>query len=351
MNDRGHRTPNGEAPAGGSPRAQGRRTGNGTRPRAFLGDTTGGMACGVCGVTLQLLIGHRVVRVSCGQGRNVLHARCVAEALARGTAPAPLCCPAVNCGARHPRRDALEAAVQAGPGLRDRTVRMGGGGIGSEDIRSRGLWYGWDQTSLGTGMPLDAVSLEDLGQRFATGEKVQLQLAEAHARLSVHVLGILNHVMGEHRPNRDSATPNSLLRAIKLWYIMPALLHSLDGRITRRQRFALVEREDIVFLLLWLMAYTRRGDLRQRDAAQEASEEAKLGRASSACRHAGGVKVAARNLLAEPRSAGNGETWNTFDGQVPLRRPLRGVRGAGGCSASERNQVRRWKRPPAAPWR
>ncbi|CAN0518643.1 unnamed protein product, partial [Laminaria digitata] len=66
-----------------------------------------------------------------------------------------------------------------------------------------------------------------------------------------------------------------------------------------------------------LIAYTRRGDLRQRDAAQEASEEAKLERASSACRHAGGVKVPARNLLAEPRSAGNEETWNTLVAKFP----------------------------------
>ncbi|CAN0556113.1 unnamed protein product, partial [Laminaria digitata] len=146
----------------------------------------------------------------------------VVQALARGAAPAPLRCPAVDCGALHPRRDALEAAVQADPGLRNRAARMGGGTIGDEDLRSRGLWYGWDQNSLGIGPPLDAVSLDDLGQRFATGKKVQPQLAGAHARLSVHVLGILNHAMGEHRPNRDSATPNSLLRAIKLWYLMPA---------------------------------------------------------------------------------------------------------------------------------
>ena len=169
MNDRGPRTPNGEAPAGGSPRAQGRRTGNGTRPRAFLGDTTGGVACGVCGVTLQL--GHRAVRFPCGQGRHVLHARCVVDALARGAAPAPLRCPAADCRVLHPRRDALEAAVQADPGLRDRAARMGGGTIGDEDLRSRGLWYGWDQNSLGIGPPLDAVSLDDLGQRFATGKK------------------------------------------------------------------------------------------------------------------------------------------------------------------------------------
>ena len=142
------------------------------------------------------------------------------------------------------------------------------------------------------------------------GRNVQPQLGGRHARISVHVLGILNHVMGEYPPNRESPTPNSLLQAIKLWYIMPTLLDSPDGRIKRRQRFAWVEIEDIVLFLPWLMAYKRRRDSRQRDAAREASEEAKLERASSACRHAEGVKVAARTLLAEPRSAGNKETWS-----------------------------------------
>ena len=64
----------------------------------------------------------------------------------------------------------------------------------------------------------------------------------------------------------------------------------------------------VVLLLPWVIAYTRREGLRQRDAAPEASEEEKLERASSGCRHAGGVKVEARYLLAEPRSAGNVET-------------------------------------------
>ncbi|CAN0597055.1 unnamed protein product, partial [Laminaria digitata] len=67
-------------------------------------------------------------------------------------------------------------AVQAEPGLRNWAARIGGGTIGDEDLRSRGLWYGWDQNSLGIGPPLDAVSLDDLGQRFATGKKVQPQL-------------------------------------------------------------------------------------------------------------------------------------------------------------------------------
>ena len=164
---------------------------------------------------------------------------------------------------------------------------------------------------------LDAVSLEDLRQRLATGKKVQTQFARARALLSGYVVGILNHAMGEHRPNRDSTTPNSLLRAIKLLYIMPALLHSPDGRIKRRQRFALVESGYIVLLLPWLSAYTRRGDSRQRDATQEASEEAILERAWSECRHAGGVKVTARNLLAEPRAAGDEETWHTLVVEFP----------------------------------
>ena len=63
------------------------------------------------------------------------------------------------------------------------------------------------------------------------------------------MLGVLNHAMGEHRSNRESATPNSLLRVVKLWYIMPALLNSPDGRIKRRQRFALVVSGYIVLLL------------------------------------------------------------------------------------------------------
>ena len=66
--------------------------------------------CEVCRGTLPLE--HREVRFSRGQGRYVLHARCVVEDFARGAASAPLHCPAVNSGAQHPRRDALEAAIQ-----------------------------------------------------------------------------------------------------------------------------------------------------------------------------------------------------------------------------------------------
>ena len=73
-----------------------------------------------------------------------------------------------------------------------------------------------------------------------------------------------------------------------------------------------MESGDIVLLFPWLMTYTTRENSTQRDAAQ-ASEEVKLERASSlACRHARGVRVPARTLLAEPSSAGKEETWTTM---------------------------------------
>ena len=55
--------------------------------------------------------------------------------------------------------------------------------------------------------------------------------------------------MAEYRPQRDIPPPNSLLRAIKLWYVPPALLHSPDGHIKILQRFVLIESGDIFPLL------------------------------------------------------------------------------------------------------
>ena len=59
--------------------------------------------------------------------------------------------------------------------------------------------------------PLDDVPLEDLQQRFATVVKVQPRLTSAHAKLTTHVRGPLNHALGEHRQTTKTETPNSLL--------------------------------------------------------------------------------------------------------------------------------------------
>lgn len=57
---------------------------------------------------------------------------------------------------------------------------------------------------------------------------------------------VINYAIGENQPNGDLATPNSHLRAIQLWYIMPALPNSSDGRVKGQQRFVSVESADIV---------------------------------------------------------------------------------------------------------
>lgn len=196
-------------------------------PGTFLADTPRGVAYGVCRVTLQG--GHRAVRIPCGQGCHLWqrhHVGCVVEALVRVAAPAPLRCPEVNCVARYTRWGSLKAMVQPDPGLRIWARRMEGGITGDEDRRSRRLWYGWDQNSQGIEPPLDAVSWGELRQRFATGKYLQRYLAGAYARLRVDVLSIINHALREHRPNRSLATPNSLLRATKLWQTLanPAAL-------------------------------------------------------------------------------------------------------------------------------
>ena len=193
----------------------------------------------------------------CGH-RQVFHARCLVNAVRRGGVQAPLLCVARGCTVRHGRREALEAAVQADPGLRATAVGLGGIPSDDEEGRLHGLCYPWDQDTLGIAGPIDNVPLEDLEQRFTTVVKVQPRLATAHAKLFTHVLSLLIHALGEHRKRRQSETPDSLLWGIKLWYILPALLHSQGGRVKRRERFASVERGDVTLLLPWLMGYTRR---------------------------------------------------------------------------------------------
>lgn len=72
--------------------------------------------------------------------------------------------------------------------------------------------------------------------------------------------------MRDHRLDRHLTTTNSLPRAIKPCRSLfrRFLLYSPDGRVKRRQRFALVEIGDIVLLLLWLIACTRRGETQDR---------------------------------------------------------------------------------------
>ena len=66
-----------------------------------------------------------------------------------GGAQAPLICGARSCTTRHGRREALEAAVQADPGLRVTAVAIGWIPDDGEDGRLHELCYPWDQDTLG----------------------------------------------------------------------------------------------------------------------------------------------------------------------------------------------------------
>ena len=238
------------------------------------------------------------------------HARCVVEK-SRGTRTTPIASSQLRSSPPEMGRTGGSGPSGSGSSQSDHVDERGT--AADEGLRSRDILYRWELNSLGVESALDNVSLDDLGQRLATGKKMQPQLAGAHARLCVHVLGISSHAMGEHRPNGNSVTPNSFLRAIKLWYLMPALLHSPECRIKRRQRFPVVESGNVVLLFPRVMVFTSGGDSRQRDGTQKASEEER----SSNGRHPRvttweGVKVAAHILLAEQRSAGNKETCNTL---------------------------------------
>ena len=109
---------------------------------------------------------------------------------------APFVCSESRCGARHGRREGLEAAVQADPGLRDAAVALTGRPEEDNEGHRQGLYYTWDQDSLGVADPLDRVSLTALQMRFITVVKAQPNLVTTHAKLTTHSLGLVNHALG-----------------------------------------------------------------------------------------------------------------------------------------------------------
>lgn len=127
---------------------------------------------------------------------------------------------------------------------------------------------------------------------------MQPQVAGADARLrGVDVLGIVIHALGEHRLNRDLATPSSLL------------LQAPDGPIKRQQRFALLVESrgtlaPVAVVVREVRAHIESGCRPKR---------LRRTRSSNARRHRVEVTVAARTHLAEAcSSAGNEGMWPNF---------------------------------------
>ena len=98
------------------------------------------------------------------------------------------------------------------------------------------------------------------------------------------------------------------------------------------------------------MAFTRGGDSRQHEAAQEASEGDKLERAFIGASPRGrGQRGCTQPFGRATIRSKRGGVEHTGV-QVLIRRPRRCTCG-GGCDASERHSGVRWKRSPAAPGR
>ena len=94
------------------------------------------------------------------------------------------------------------------------------------------LCYPWDQHTSGMADPLE-VRLKDLEQRLVTEAKVQLWLPTTHAKMFNHVLGLLNHALGQHFTRIEKSglrTGSSGPIKYLVGYILPALQHSWMGR-------------------------------------------------------------------------------------------------------------------------
>ena len=128
-----------------------------------------------------------MVQPPCG---HPTHARCVATNLETGGERSLFECRAAGCGAQHPRRQNLEAANQADPGLRRRADWFKGGPADAPS--GAPTLYNWNQDSPEMGPALDAISMEDLTYRIHTVKKIQPWLASEHARLQTHVIQVVN---------------------------------------------------------------------------------------------------------------------------------------------------------------
>ena len=89
------------------------------------------------------------------------------------------------------------------------------------------MLYTWNQDSPGIGPALDAVSMDDLTHRFHKSKKFHPWPAPDRAGLQTHVLQlVIKRRSASSGPSPAKGTPSSTLRVIKLWYLLPGLLHS-----------------------------------------------------------------------------------------------------------------------------
>ena len=115
------------------------------RPDALIDASQDSVMCGGCRAAAAH--GHRVVGLPCGH-RHIMRVRCVVEAIRTSGSHAQLICGTRGCTARHGRRESLEAAVQADPGLRVTVAGLGERPDNNWGERREEVCYPLDQNSL-----------------------------------------------------------------------------------------------------------------------------------------------------------------------------------------------------------
>lgn len=106
---------------------------------------------------------------------------------------------------------------------------------------------------MASGSALDARTIRGLKW---IGVKISVAQRAANGRLYLHVVDLLMFFKsGKHRPIERKSTPRPLLRAIKLFCVIPALLLPSHGRrVSPRNPFNAVK-GDISVLFPWLMGF------------------------------------------------------------------------------------------------
>ena len=228
-------------------------------------------------------------------GNHATHARyrlvVVRSGGARSGAQAPLVCGERGRGARHGRRETLDAAVQADPGHRHAAAALLGRPEEDEGHR-QGLYNPWDQERFGVEEPLHRVSLNKLQRRFIDLVKVQPKLANTRVRFITNSFGLVNYAF-EGAPTERETEHTELAFACAQAVLHPPSPAEIAGRANESDGEVQVCRtrgpdHDSP------MAYgvhRRHGDTSP-GPARGATDAVKFMRAASAYRHEGRITVA-----------------------------------------------------------
>ena len=143
---------------------------------------------------------------------------------------------------------------------------------------------------------------------FPTAKHIRREHRQLFNKFLLHVIKLFLQAHGSLRPISTEEPPpaahTNMERAIKLLHVTPALLQSVDGRLTRQSRYELFAVGDLGTMLAWLVSHAKQATRppTQDDAAT------KRARAENLAHQRGGLSKAASLLLSPPSPPRNSET-------------------------------------------